>query len=241
MEQYMSDERNRIIEKIKALLSKTVDRGCSEEEMSAALDKARAWMDAHEITEAELQLTKEEKAVLRSEPPDSLDPHNIKWHLMGPVAEFCSCEAWQKRRRDTKQVEFCGLPSDAQYATWLLDALTRFVQGELVRHLMETMPPKGEKRRVIRGFVEGICDRIGHRLRSLREQSAAAATSNGRELVLVKNAAVDAKMKDCRIKVTGCCLGGQINATGYEAGLSAGDRASFGRPVTGNGATLRIK
>ena len=43
-------------------------------------------MDAHEITEDELRLTKAEAAVLRSEPPDSLDPHNIKWHLMGPVA-----------------------------------------------------------------------------------------------------------------------------------------------------------
>ena len=44
--------REKIIEKIKALLNKTVDNGCSEEEMGAALDKARALMDAHEITEA---------------------------------------------------------------------------------------------------------------------------------------------------------------------------------------------
>ena len=92
-------------------------------------------------------------------------------------------------------------------ASWLLDTLARFVQAELVRHLMETLPPKGEKRRVIRGFVEGCCDRIGHRLRALRDQSVAAATSNGRELVLVKNAAVDAKMKECGIKISGLLLG----------------------------------
>jgi Protein of unknown function (DUF2786) len=70
--------REKIVEKIKALLNKRVENGCSEEEMNAALDKARTFMDAHEITEDELRLTKEEKAVLRSEPPDSLDPHNIK-------------------------------------------------------------------------------------------------------------------------------------------------------------------
>ena len=233
--------REKVIEKIKALLNKTVDNGCSEEEMGAALDKARAWMDAHEITEDELRLTKEEEAVLRSEPPDSLDPHNIKWHLMDAVAEFCNCQVWQKRRRDTKVVEFCGLQSDARLATWLLDTLAQFVQAEIVRHLMETLPPKGEKRRVIRGFVEGCSDRIAHRLRSLRDQSIAAATSNGRELVLVKNAAVDAKMKACGIKVTGCCLGGQTNDAGYQAGLSAGDRAAFGRPVSGHNATLRLK
>ena len=148
--------REKVIEKIKALLNKTVDNGCSEEEMGAALDKARAWMDAHEITEDELRLTKEEEAVLRSEPPDSLDPHNIKWHLMDAVAEFCNCQVWQKRRRDTKVVEFCGLQSDARLASWLLDTLAQFVQAEIVRHLMETLPPKGEKRRVIRGFVRGL-------------------------------------------------------------------------------------
>jgi hypothetical protein len=241
MERQMTDDRNKIIEKIKALLNKTVDNGCSEEEMSAALDKARAFMDAHEITEDELRLTKEEKAVLRSEPDDSLDPHNIKWHLMGAVAEFCNCEVWQKRRRNTKQVEFCGLQSDAHMASWLLDTLQRFVQAELTRHLMDTLPPKGEKRRVIRGFVEGCCDRISHRLQSLRDQSVAAATSNGRELVLVKNAAVDAKMKACGIRITGCCLGGQTNEAGYQAGHAAGDRAAFGRPVSGHNATLRLK
>jgi hypothetical protein len=122
--------REKIVEKIKALLNKTVDNGCSEEEMGAALDKARAWMDAHEITEGELRLTKEEKAVLRSEPSDSVDPHNIKFHLMGPVARFCNCQVWQKRRRDTKVVEFCGLQSDARLASWLLDTLAQFVQAE---------------------------------------------------------------------------------------------------------------
>jgi hypothetical protein len=233
--------RDDLIAKIKALLNKTVDNGCSEEEMNAALDKANALMDAYEVTAADLQLTKAEAAVLRSEPPDSLDPHNIKWHLMGSVADFCNCKVWQKRRRDAKVVEFCGLQSDARLATWLLDTLAAFVQAELVRHLVETLPPKGEKRRVITGFVQGCCDRISARLKALCVQSAAAATSNGRELVLVKNAAVDAKMEACGIKVRGCCLGGQTNDAGYQAGHSAGDRASFGRPVTGAGATLRIK
>jgi hypothetical protein len=220
----MTTQREGLLGKIRALLNKTMESGCTEAEAMAALDKARAMMDAHEISEDELRQTKAEAAVLRSEPPDSLDPHNIKWHLMSAVADFCSCEVWQTRRRDTKQVAFCGLQSDAQYATWLLDALVRFVQGDLVRHLMETQPPKSEKRRVIRGFVEGICDRISHRLRSLREQSAAAATSNGRELVLVKNAAVTAKMEECDIRVRGRCLGGQTNEAGYQAGQAAGIR-----------------
>jgi hypothetical protein len=236
-----SNQRDGLIEKVKALLNKTVEAGCTEEEALAALDKANALMDAYEVTAADLQLTKEETAILRSEPPDSLDPHNIKWHLMGAVADFCNCKVWHKRRRDTKVVEFCGLQSDARLATWLLETLAAFVQAELARHLMDTLPPGGERRRVITGFVQGCCDRISDRLKALCAQSAAAATSNGRELVLVKNAAVDSKMKECGITIRGKCLGGQTNDSGYQAGRSAGDRASFGRPVTGAGAALRIK
>jgi hypothetical protein len=237
----MTTNRDDLIEKVRALLSKTVDNGCTEAEALAALDKAHALMDAYEVTEADLQLTKEETAILRSESPDSLDPHNIKFRLMGSVADFCSCEAWRTRKPEGKAVTFCGLPSDARLATWLLDTLAAFVQAELARHLMDTLPPRGERRRVITGFVKGCCDRISDRLEALCAQSAAAATSNGRELVLVKNAAVDTKMKEHGIKVRGCCLGGQINDSGYQAGRSAGDRASFGRPVMGAGAALRIK
>jgi hypothetical protein len=65
----MSTDRDSLIAKIRALMSKTVSVGCSEPEALAALDKARALMDAYEVTEAELQLTKAETAILRSEPP----------------------------------------------------------------------------------------------------------------------------------------------------------------------------
>jgi Protein of unknown function (DUF2786) len=237
----MTADREKIVEKIKALMSKTVDKGCTEEEALAALDKARALMDAYEVTEADLQLTKEETAVLRSEPPNSLDPHNIKFHLMGAVAEFCSCQTWQWRKREGKAVTFCGLPSDAQLATWLLDTLATFVQVELANHLMNTLPPRGERRSVIRGFVDGCCERISDRLRALHAQSAAAATSNRRELVVIKSAAIDAKMEEWGIHVSGLCLGGQTDSGSYKAGATAGNRANFGRPVSGRNATLRLK
>ena len=42
----MSDSREKMIDKIKALLSKTTGNGCTQEEELTALDKARALMDA---------------------------------------------------------------------------------------------------------------------------------------------------------------------------------------------------
>src|SRR4051812_26648296 len=54
---------------------KDTENGCTESETMAALDRARAMMDAYAVTESELALTKEEKAILRREPPGTKDPH----------------------------------------------------------------------------------------------------------------------------------------------------------------------
>jgi hypothetical protein len=82
----MTIERESLLNKIRALLAKTMENGCSEPEALTALDKARAMMDAYAVSESELSLTKEEKAILRREPPDSKDPHRIKWFLSRAVA-----------------------------------------------------------------------------------------------------------------------------------------------------------
>ena len=87
--------RDSLLDKIRALMSKTVDNGCTEAEALAALDKARAMMDAYEVTEADLQLSKAEGAILRKEPPGSKDPHGIKRGMAVAVAKFCDCKAWR--------------------------------------------------------------------------------------------------------------------------------------------------
>jgi hypothetical protein len=67
-------DRNSIIEKIKALLAKTTENGATEAEMLAALDKAAAMRDAYDITDEELQVAKDEAAMLHADPPDLKDP-----------------------------------------------------------------------------------------------------------------------------------------------------------------------
>lgn len=49
----MSNEKIR--DKIKALLSKTIENGCKEPEMMSALAKAQALMDAYQITDDDLK------------------------------------------------------------------------------------------------------------------------------------------------------------------------------------------
>lgn len=232
--------RNAIIEKIKALLAKTTANGCTEAEMFAALDKASAMQDAYDICAEEVELTKDEKAILHADPPDLKDPHKIKWRLTGGVSEFCGVQIF--RSRHETGLKCIGMPSDVQFAMWLLDTLADHVFNELYAHLIGCLAPQSERRIVIRSFVEACCNRISDRLLELVERSKAARTSNGRELVVVKNAAIKAFMKDHGIRL--CGSGGYspstINAAAAAAGRAAGDRASFGRPVSGAAGVRRL-
>ena len=233
-------DRNSIIEKIKALLAKTTAAGATEAEMLSALAKASALMDAYEISDADLQLAKDEAAMLHADAPDLQDPHKIKWRLGGAVSEFCNVQIY--RSRGETGLKCIGLPSDVQFAMWLLDHLADFVFGELYAHLIGCLAPRRERRIVMRSFTEGRCDRIAERLIELVERSNAARTSNGRELVIAQDAAIKAFMKEHDIHLRSYRIGKSANfdAAARAAGHAAGDRASFGRPVSGPAGVMRI-
>lgn len=233
--------RETIIDQIKALLSKTIENGATEAEMLSALDKASAMRDAHVITDAELALSKEEAAMLHADPPDLADPHSIKWRLTHAVGQFCGVQIY--RHGGETGLKAVGMPSDVEQAMWLLDMLADFTFDQLYAHLIGCCAPKGERRTIMRSFVEGCCHRINDRLRELAERSKASRTSaNGRELVIVKAAAVKAFLKDHNIRLR--CSGGSqssnVNEAARAAGAAAGGRASFGRPVSGSAGVLRL-
>jgi hypothetical protein len=233
-------DRNSIIEKIKAMLAKTRENGCTEEEALTALKKARAWIDAHEVTKDELQLSREEKAILRTESEaDARDTNGIKWRLGLSVARYCNVEIFRGRGTG---LTFAGFRSDIDFATWLLDHLADFVHGALFEFLLDSLAPEGkERKQEIRGFVIGCTERISARLIEMCDQSKTERTTNGKALVVIKDQAISDLLK-----AEGICLGSSggsragFSESARGAGQSAGDRASFGKPVSGAGATLRL-
>jgi hypothetical protein len=232
--------REQIIEQIKALLAKTTVNGCTEAEELAAIDKAAAMQDAYVVTDAELALTKEEAAVLHADAPDLADPHGIKWRLTYGVSRFCGVQIFRSRRETG--LKAIGLPSDVQFAMWLLDHLADFVFTKLMEYLITDCAPRSERRTIIRSFVEGCTSRINDRLLELIERSKAAHTSNGRELVVVKDAAIKKLMKELGIHIYTRCINApsNISESARAAGRVAGERADFGRPVSGTAGMLRI-
>jgi hypothetical protein len=80
---------------------------------------------------------------------------------------------------------------------------------------------------------------FSERLRELGKPPPAARTNN-RALVVIKQTLIKAKLEELGIKLRTCLSSRQHDHGSFAAGRSAGDRPSFGRPVSGRAATLRI-
>ena len=60
----MIDSRKKMLERVRAIVAKTIDNGCTESEAMAALAKAQELMAAYDISEAELGQTEETEAAV---------------------------------------------------------------------------------------------------------------------------------------------------------------------------------
>ena len=124
----------------------------------------------------------------------------------------------------------------------MLDHLADFVHGALYEFLLDCLAPEGkERKREIRGFIIGCTERISARLVEMCDQTKTERTANGKALIVIKDQAINDLLKAEGIRLrssSGSRAGFSDGARA--AGRSAGDRASFGRPVSGAGATLRL-
>ncbi len=228
--------RKALLEKIKALLAKTVANGCTEAEALAALEKARAMMAEHEVTEADLSFGGEE---VRAQAKRQEDRDRTRLFLAPAVGDFCGCKSWSGGGRDN--IIFCGLESDTVFAHWLLDMLGDFVARELKAYLRATWKPGMPTVRRVEsnGFVLGCVGRIVQRLRELTPKPPRGG--QGRGLVVARNALIDAYLRGRSITLrrdrhrTGASDNGA-----YGAGIAAGDHAQFNKPVNAGGPVLAI-
>lgn len=233
----MTTNRENLINKIRAILAKTVNAGCTEAEALAAMSMAQSMMDAYEVTEEDLELKGEEATIAKS---DMRDPHNIRRKLAPSISKFTQTEVWTSNSKKT--INFCGLQSDVDFSVWLVETLSHFVMKELKNYMWahgyQSLQPH-DKRLLINGFVIGCCNRINQRLRELSDN--AATSDNKNALMVIKSDLINKKMKDDGVQLnTPRSRSSYINENAHNAGHAAGDRATFGRPVSGQASMFRI-
>lgn len=221
-------DRSALVQKIRALLAKTVANGCTEGEAMAALAKARQLMDEHEIGDADLQFGGEAVNAGAERKPDR-DGVRQKLHIA--VGRFCGCHGW---RGGFEELVYCGLASETIFAHWLLDMLADFVGRELAAYLART-PGIGRVRRLeSEAFNDGCCARICERLEEL--------TPAGTALAIARSDLIERFMSEEGIEL-GRARGRfrLLDARAQAAGLAAGDGAQFSQPMGAAETPRRIE
>lgn len=220
----MNDSRKKMLDKVRAILAKTMENGCTEGEAMAALAKARELMATYEIDESELHQFEQETATIFKSAIQ--DPYDIKYGLGYVVGKFCRCEAWREKNG---QRMFCGLESDVIFATWLLNTLQRFVMRALRAYQADRARKHISNSNLTSvSFVNGCIDKIRDKLIELTPKYEVNAVIKAE---LTKNSIVLHKAKN------------KLNAANpyaFAAGSAAGDHARFNKPV-GQGGTLRLR
>lgn len=219
-----SETRKKMLERVKAILAKTMENGCTEGEAMAALAKARELMATYEIDEKELESLTEKAQIHKTAPSD---PYEIKRNLCVNVGKFTSCKAFRDRE---EVINFAGKPGDIIFATWLLDTLQRFIMRELRQYQKKLITEKGinhSNNLTSASFVAGCAFRINEKLKEL----APADWAKTQELIVSELGMQLTKSRG---------RNRQLSEKDAAAGAKAGEYARFDRPVE-TGGVKRLK
>ncbi|MEI7710356.1 MAG: DUF2786 domain-containing protein [Rhodospirillales bacterium] len=178
---------DRLVQRIRGLRAKTVDRGCTEHEAMAAAAKVAELLDRHGLTLNELDLRQQvcegvgiETGRKRRVPIDS---------CMGTIGTFFDCRVWSERSGNgTIRYIFFGLPGDVDGALYLHDLVARAFETETLEFQNGNIYRKSmERRTATHSFQIGLANGIRTKLSALRtDRDAARRETSGRDLVPVK-------------------------------------------------------
>ncbi len=221
MSELSQEQKRAVALKIKALLAKTTEAGCTEEEAMAAAHKAHELLAKYQLNLSELDLREEgtdEASVIYDD---------VTHALCSAVAAYCEVKVWSE---SFKTIKFLGLQSDAFFAEWLMLALSAFVKRKGLDFSLEST--KKIYQSDIVEFRAGCSNRICKRLRDEVEERKRNAVT-GRELMIVKGHLISEAWakKNLNLSPGRSSYRGNAASAAYQAGVAAGDQARFARPV----------
>lgn len=234
--------------RIRALASRTVERGCSEAEAMAAAAKVGELLEVYGLSMSEVEL-REEACVQRTLVFNDPRRQAMNW-LFPTLLRFTECRGWTVGRAD--YVIF-GLEPDVQMAEYLMHVIAAALAWEEARYresadyARSRVPPQA----ALRSFRIGFADRIAARLEELgshrraTEQAAQAAATQagvgGTALVLLKERKIEDGFRALGVRLRTVTRSTVVRDRGaYGRGREAGGRVGLDRPVGAGPAAGRL-
>ncbi len=238
----MDDKTQSMALKIKALLAKTINNGATEAEAMMAMTKARELMDRHSISMSELDI-KAEGFDGWTFTEAGADARFIITRLWSGLEAITETTFYSKSvKRGVRKPHFFGLKSDVIFAQWLTDVMIDLITRETKAYL-KALPKGAATRRHKVSFMYGISCRISERMvMEAAARRASRLTATGTNLALIdKRALVLRELRAIGIILQSSSTHGvRLNGEAAGAGRSAGDNATWSKPVNSGGGVRSI-
>lgn len=233
----MSDNQNDIARRVRGLLNKTVANGCTEAEALAAAAAARRLMDAHRLTQSDVEIEAEPIDDVLVERPVDQKTAAVDYIMRGLNA-YCGVKTWFTWRGGKRVIRMLGLHGDTEMARYLYEMMAKTIERDsaaYIRTIRDRCHDATATRRYRQSYQIGMATRVNERLHQMaKERDAVAVTGTGTALVVVKGAMVADAWDRLGIKLGRATRGmGVRSYDAHSAGRAAGDRVNLSRPVSG--------
>lgn len=244
------DRKQSIIAKVRALLAKTTESGCTEAEAASAAELASKLMIEYDLDIKSVSEIKEETYGARKRPFASGNGrrrayHEVQYCIM-QIARYFDCEVWMG-----KELVFFGTATDTEMAHAMTDMMKAAMEGEW-RKMQGTVKYEnpGQHGKSLRtSFMMGMTRRICERLRDLKAERTAISNqtelkaetglpvASGTSLVVVKDATRKEKLVQYK-EQTGLKVISRSSSTtirsnsAYHRGREAGNRVSINKKIS---------
>ena len=237
----MSTENEKIIAKIKALLSKTTENGCSEQEAIAAFEKASELLKLHNLTMDNVILNGQESILLQIETDDRRRTQAYK--TLVAVAKFCDCKVYIDTRKDKiKIVCFFGLEIDVYMCKYLFEMINNSIETctDAFKKTALYIVNNQSRKTLSTNFQLGMVSRIHERLMEMTKERHVQENTSSAGIVLVKNAKVEndwEKYSESLKLKKPQTVKNKYDEESYLAGQIQGDGVNLNRPLSSQSET----
>lgn len=218
-------EREKIAARIRALLAKTTENGCTEDEAISAAAKAAEMLARYNLTVDEVEMRASPFQKHQEQHTDTVGER--LWKVADAVAYLTEATYWVSRAGVYPiEISFFGFEHEVAVARYLLEICARSMRqeaGRLERQYGLLVP--AARRRKVTPFLDGMADRLRTRIRALKP-----ATPPGTGLVVLRGALMRQAMLDAGIQTDQMrARGSREHEPGYLDGVRAGDRVALNR------------
>ena len=246
----MNNDIKIIIEKIKKLQQKTIDNGCTENEVMISANIVNKLMQEHRIKEEQINFDKDDLMTMDYEFGSKKHPCVYAHH---GIEKLCGVKLYTKHEIKTdesynyiriKTLKINGFEADVEQAKYLVHIVKLAIDNEIAKFKKGTLYKKSPRKiSLVNGFAIAMSSQIGDRLEKMAKdnawqthkdnQSNNTVQSTGKDLVVVKEQMIANYLAEKGVRLRSSSSR-YSNGLGMGAGRNAGNNVSLNKGVHGS-------